>query len=534
MTDKSGAKNNLMPSAAEGVVDRLQTAVWVFDIDRTAMVWANPAGLRLWNADDLESLRSMDFKSEISGPVLTRLHEYLERFRRGEPVIETWTLYPGGEPVTLQCLCSGYETDNGLAMLVEAQPVVGQEDAQALRAQEAVRHVPTLLSTFDVEGNLVARNPAAKKTLPGDRYFVENFTRPSDRKVVQCWVDNEQEIFSLEAPVQTRYGERWHLVNLQRTFDPLTGKRVVLVSESDITERIESERALTNARERFAALLKNLRGGIVVEDENRRMILANQSFCDLFGIHAPPEALEGADCAQAAEQSKSLFRDPQAFIDGINLALHSRQTFTDELEMVGGITLERTYVPVFHGDAYLGHLWQYWDVTDQKSSLLKLEHEASHDSLTGLWNRRRFEQALLQAHEEALRYGQTYSLIIIDIDHFKKVNDRFGHDAGDVALQMVSEEMGARLRQVDWLARWGGEEFVALLPQTGLDGAVLLAETLRERIRDFVLPLIGSVTVSQGVAEVHQGEMPHDLLKRADAALLRAKANGRDRVESAP
>jgi len=525
---------NTVPESTAEIAEGLQTALWLFDIEKVAVLWANPAGLKLWNADDLESLRRRDLKSEISGPVLTRLHDYLERFRQGERILETWTLYPGGEPRTLQCLCSGYPVEGRQTMLVEAQPVLEQEDTQALRAQEAVRHVPTLLSTFDLTGNLIARNPAAKKALPDQRFFAKCFTRSSDRQQVENWLIGGQESYSIEAPVHTREGERWHRVDLQRTLDPVTGKRVILVSETDISSRVEGERALINARERLSALLRNLRGGIVVEDENRRMILANQSFCDLFGIPAPPEALEGADCAEAAEQSKTLFRDPRAFLYGINFALHSRQTVTDELEMVGGQILERTYVPVFHGDIYLGHLWQYWDITDQKSSLSKLEHEASHDPLTELLNRRRFEQTLLQTHAEALRYGQTYSLIMIDIDHFKQVNDRFGHDAGDIALQMVSEEMKRRLRQTDWLARWGGEEFVALLPHTGLDGAVLLAETLNRRVRELVMPLIGSVTVSQGVAEVQQDEVPHEALKRADAALLRAKANGRDRVETAP
>jgi diguanylate cyclase (GGDEF)-like protein len=534
MTASFEAGKNEIPGSAANIADKLQTALWIFDIENVAMVWANQAGLRLWNADDLESLRRRNFKSEISKPVLNRLQGYLERFSRGETVLETWTLYPGGEPVTLNCLCSGVQAENGIAMLVEAQPTEEHADSQALRAQEALRHVPMLLSTFDLEGTLVARNPAANAALPDQRFFAECFARASDRYQVEHWLNSPQESFSLEAQVHTRDGHRWHRVNLQRTLDPVNGNPVILVSETDITARIESELALTTARERLTALLKNLRGGIVVEDENRRMILANQRFCDLFGIAAPPEALEGADCAAAAEQSKALFRDPNAFIDGISFALHSRETMTDELEMVGGTILERTYVPVFHGETYLGHLWQYWDITDQKSSLSKLEHEASHDSLTGLWNRRRLEQALMKIHEEAIRYEQTYSVIIMDIDHFKLVNDRFGHDAGDVALQMVAEEMERRMRQSDWLGRWGGEEFVVLLPQTGLDGAVILAESLRQRIREFQLPLIGSVTVSLGVAQFQAEDVPYGVLKRADAALLRAKAKGRDRVESVP
>lgn len=529
MKDNGKKTGQAVPDMAT-LLDSLQTPLWIFDIERVAMIWGNAAALALWEAEDLDALRSRDFSAEISGPVLTRLQDYLERFGRGEAVVETWTLYPQGRPTTLRCLCSGYPLENGLAMLVEAQPVV-ERDAEALRAQEALRHTPTLLSVFDAQGHLLSRNPAARATLSDGRHFGEYFVRSVDEESVYQWVLGNHESYSLEAPVTTRYGERWHRLDLQRTTDPVTGEHVVLVSQTDINARVENELALINMRERLSALLRNLRGGIVVEDENRRVVLANQTFCNLFGIDAPPEALEGADCGEAAEHSKKLFAEPDAFIEGIDAALKARQTVTDELEMVDGRALERTYVPVFHGEIYLGHLWQYWDITQQKRNTERLEHFANHDALTGLWNRRRFEQSLFEIHEESVRYGQPYSLIMIDIDHFKLVNDRYGHDAGDIALRLVAEEMVRRVRQVDRLARWGGEEFVLLLPQTSLDGALRLANILRTRVRNFSLPLVGGVTISLGVAEAGNNEMPMAVLKRADEKLLRAKANGRDRVE---
>ena len=496
------------------------------------MIWANAAGVGLWGAQDLDELCARDFSAEISLSARARLHSYLARFQRGETVIETWTLYPNGKPLTLRCLCSGYQLQDGLGMLVEAQPVT-EPDIQALRAQEALRHIPTLVSVFDTHGNLLTRNPSALAKLPDGNHLTDRFIRELDRNQVRCWSESGKESHSMEAPVQTTFGERWHRLDLRRTVDPATGEQVILVSETDITSRVESETSLRNARERFAALLKNLRGGIVVEDENRKMLLANQSFCNLFGIPAPPEALEGMDCASAAKKSKVLFRDPDAFISGIDRALSARRTATDELYLSDGRILERTYVPVFNEQTYLGHLWQYWDITNQKNTMAKLEHEAYHDPLTGLWNRRRFEQSLLEIHEEAVRYSHPYSLVMIDIDHFKKVNDQYGHDAGDVTLQLMTEEVRQRLRQADRMARWGGEEFVVLLPQTSLEGALLLADALRKRIKEVSFPLVGHQTISLGVAEVSPNELPHQALMRADTALFKAKANGRDRVEAA-
>lgn len=513
------------------VADRLQTPLWIFDIERLAMVWANSAGMAFWGVDDLNTLCSRDFRAEISKSAQSRLHEYLQRFEQGETVAETWTFYPNGRPKTVRCLCSGYQLEESLGMLVEAQ-LVEEQDTSALRAQEALRHVPTLISIFDRQGHLLTQNPSARAKCSDSTRLAERFIRSSDIEKVHLWAAGKDESCMLEAPVRTTLGERWHRIYLQHMMDPVTGDRVIMVSETDITARVESDFNSRNARERLAALIRNLRGGILVEDEKRRLLLANQSFCDLFNIDAPPEALEGADCAEAAEQSKDLFQEPGAFIAGIDRAIEEREAITSELQMLDGRIFERTYVPVFYGNANLGHLWQYWDVTDQKNNLKRLESEAHLDPLTGLWNRRRFEQTLQETHEEAIRYNQPYSLVIVDIDHFKQVNDLHGHDAGDDALRLISEELSLRLRQSDRLSRWGGEEFVVLLPQTSLEGALRLANELRMRVRDLSHTVIGRITISLGVAEVGHNESPRQALRRADAALLQAKENGRDQVKA--
>ena len=146
------------------VADRLKTPVWVFDIENLVMCWANAAGVSIWGAGDLEELRSRDFATEISVSARARLRNYLARFKAGETVLETWTLYPNGKPVPMRCVCSGFPLQNGQGMLVEAQPVT-EPDLQALRAQEALRHTPTLMSAFDSQGNLLTRNPSAMTML---------------------------------------------------------------------------------------------------------------------------------------------------------------------------------------------------------------------------------------------------------------------------------------------------------------------------------------------------------------------------------
>jgi len=173
------------------------------------------------------------------------------------------------------------------------------------------------------------------------------------------------------------------------------------------------------------------------------------------------------------------------------------------------------------------------DITDRKGLETRLEEAALTDPLTGLWNRRRFEQVVEQATAHFVRSGRPYSLVMIDIDHFKRLNDQFGHVAGDEALCRVADVLQHRSRQSDCVARWGGEEFAILLPETGLALASILASDILLQVADIKLATADHVTVSIGVGELAAGEEAHVLFRRVDAALYRAKANGRNRIERA-
>lgn len=160
-----------------------------------------------------------------------------------------------------------------------------------------------------------------------------------------------------------------------------------------------------------------------------------------------------------------------------------------------------------------------------------LDRQARTDVLTGLLNRRGFETQMAFALALARRSGRPLSLITVDVDHFKRVNDTFGHEAGDEVLRRLAQTLQARLRSSDVVARVGGEEFVAMLPDTDLEGAHAIAETLVAAMDEQQDPLVGRVTVSAGVATLRGPEYEStDLMRRADAALYEAKGQGRNRV----
>lgn len=162
---------------------------------------------------------------------------------------------------------------------------------------------------------------------------------------------------------------------------------------------------------------------------------------------------------------------------------------------------------------------------------VELEKLSVTDKLTGIYNRIKLDDVLNYEIANAERYERSYSIIMGDIDHFKAVNDRFGHIAGDAVLVEIGKLMKTACRRIDTVGRWGGEEFLIVCPETNIDGAYELADRIRKIVASNVFPVAARVTMSFGVSEHTRGDDIPSLLRRADAALYAAKNKGRNRVE---
>ncbi len=174
------------------------------------------------------------------------------------------------------------------------------------------------------------------------------------------------------------------------------------------------------------------------------------------------------------------------------------------------------------------------DITARKELEEQLKRLSTTDQLTGAYNRRGFEDFFSREVSRAKRYNEPLALVIFDIDHFKLVNDLHGHDAGDQVLRQLVDIGRKQIREIDSLFRWGGEEFLLLLPRTPIDAAQLVVERLRQKVAtsDFSLP--SPITISIGVSMYHLGDRAEELIKRADMALYEAKDGGRNRVVVSP
>ncbi|HAU38303.1 MAG TPA: diguanylate cyclase response regulator [Phycisphaerales bacterium] len=165
--------------------------------------------------------------------------------------------------------------------------------------------------------------------------------------------------------------------------------------------------------------------------------------------------------------------------------------------------------------------------------VVELERMAIRDELTGLYNYRHFRNQLRLEVQRRLRYERPLSLIIFDVDYFKRVNDTLGHTEGDRVLANIAMAVGRAVRNIDIVFRYGGEEFAVLLPETHAEQAIAVAERARQAVERTVVVNNESVTISAGIAEHQPQESGEELVRRADQALYAAKRAGRNRVETA-
>lgn len=179
------------------------------------------------------------------------------------------------------------------------------------------------------------------------------------------------------------------------------------------------------------------------------------------------------------------------------------------------------------------------EIVELRRNLDEMRLAATTDALTGIANRKHFDSCLKEYADDCSRNGEPLTLLMADVDHFKKFNDDYGHQIGDMVLRLVARTMAECVRGRDFVARYGGEEFIVLLPRTGLEGAFAVGENIRNTIaskriaRKSTGESLGMVTLSFGVAQYKPGESLEEFIVRADTGLYQAKKRGRNRVESA-
>ncbi|HYI36986.1 MAG TPA: EAL domain-containing protein [Thermoleophilaceae bacterium] len=317
------------------------------------------------------------------------------------------------------------------------------------------------------------------------------------------------------------------------------GTRRLAGTARDVTSAREAERALRVAEERFHSAFADAPIGMALTNLDGTFREVNQALADLTGY--PAEELEGKHFSAITHPD-----DVAADAERIRAVLEGEaDTFKNEkryLHASGNVIWVSVQgAAIRDADGRPVHLLQQVvDVSERRSYEAKLQHMADHDPLTGLLNRRSFERELEEHTSRVDRYGAEGAAIVLDVDHFKYVNDTHGHNVGDELIVRVAQVLRERLRDTDVLARLGGDEFAVLLPREKPESATAVAEDLLEQVRTVTSPG-GSgtrprrLTASVGVAAFtgEDGLTGEDVLVNADLAMYDAKEAGRDQVSVA-
>lgn len=420
-----------------------------------------------------------------------------------------------------------------------------ENELRLLQLTQAIEQSPTSVVITDLNGNISYVNPQFT-SLTG--YTVEEVVgkNPSILKSGQTPLEIYQDMWETIKTGGVWRGEflnrkkNGELYWEQATMAPVLNKDGQPINfiaiKTDITENKKVEAALSASEKRFRQLMISAPDAVLSIDETGRIIFANREASNLLGYKFEeligssidmllPENLSARHAVHRAKYLENL----RTRAMGSGMELTARRKNGDEFPV--DVTL--SYSEGENGTTVIAFMR---DITDRKRAEKIWKELAATDPLTGLLNRRELFRRAETELERARRYEHSLSTILLDVDHFKNINDTYGHAAGDSVLVSLAQLLTREIRAVDLAARYGGEEFMLLLPETSLERAYGIAERIRSTVADTPVMVDGQTirfTISLGVTSSENvGNDFESLLKESDRLLYQAKQSGRNRVVS--
>ncbi len=351
----------------------------------------------------------------------------------------------------------------------------GYEVASRLRSDPTTQDIPFIFLTAKGESEAIKRGFALGA--------VDYITKPFNKEELQVRIEN-------------------HLKTL--------------MLRSALSKALFESRRRLDIIDRYIAYIKTSKEGIILE--------ASERYCHY--ARCKKEMLIG--------QKVSILRHPQTppelYIRLWETLLRGME-FSTEIEnrnfVEGTNWYSVTISPEYQESGFLGGYIAFYELIDEKKMIERLSQT---DALTGIYNRLKLDTLIQEEYERAVRYGFALSVLLVDIDHFKKINDTYGHQAGDAVLVEMATLMREEVRRSDSVGRWGGEEFLIVSPHTDAAQATVLAQKLRQRIALHDFGATGAHSVSIGVSQLARDMSIETLFRMADKALYKAKSEGRNRV----
>lgn len=335
-----------------------------------------------------------------------------------------------------------------------------------------------------------------------------------------------------------------------------------IITIKEALKSYHREKNLVHTEEKYKRIFDRAVDGIFQTTVDGNILVMNRAMAAILGYESPDEGIRMIDKVQdmyVHQSDRDNFlnqlynnKSPVEFEaeffnkdkDIIWCEIHAGPVFNNkgDIEIIEGFARDITEKKLaqkqleFYAQERERYLKELEQIVDERTKEIQeknkeLQRLSIIDRLTGLYNRHKLDEVLQDEYDRTLRYGNVFSLVIVDIDSFKLVNDTHGHQVGDTIIVELGNILINSIRKVDTVGRWGGEEFIIICPETPLNGAISIAEKIRTKVENFEFPVVSHKTISQGVACFKEGDTIENLIKRADECLYKAKNNGRNRVE---
>jgi len=302
------------------------------------------------------------------------------------------------------------------------------------------------------------------------------------------------------------------------------GRRIMWVKKDFVTSKLFND-----------MVEKSFDNALIVEDNKPIGILTTKDMLNLIKYKKDlkfPVSEYMTTPVDAINNNSSI----KEALDFVKKKHYKRVVVVDDEGVLSGVITQKELIALTYGK-WVSLIKEHQTELNEANTILEkknIEYEikASTDQLTGLYNRYKFEELFRSACKTLTQEQGSMSLILLDIDHFKKINDNYGHNIGDQVLIQLSHMLLRTLRGVDIVCRWGGEEFLVLLPTATLENALKLAEKLRVYISEQEIDIAGKITASFGISQFEKDDNMKDLIERADKALYLAKRSGRNCIKT--
>ncbi|MCI0529218.1 MAG: diguanylate cyclase, partial [Nitrospira sp.] len=357
-----------------------------------------------------------------------------------------------------------------------------------------------------------------------------NYVHPEDREHVKRVIEKalrDHESFSYDQRIIRADGVvRFHQARGEVVVDK-AGKPIRMFGyDQDITERKQAEEELEKSLSLLRATLESTTDGILVVDREGKIVSFNRKFADMWRI--PESITSSRDDNQALEFVLEQLKDPGGFLKKVrDLYTQPEAESYDILEFKDDRIFERYSRPQKIEGKSVGRVWSFRDVTERRRAEKALAEQAIRDVLTDLYNRRYFELRIQEEIKHATRYNHSLAIFLCDLDRFKEINDKKGHQFGDEVLKSVATSIKRSVRGTDLVFRWGGDEIVVILPESTREGILIASDRIRTNVRNCGAGIWITLDLSIGVAIYPEhGRDIDELIRIADRALYIAKKGG--------